>query len=84
MIEHVFRRSAASACLTDLYVATCDREIYAEVENFGGKAIMTAATHDRASERVAEASTKLDADIVVMIQGDEPMIYPDMIDEWNE
>jgi 3-deoxy-manno-octulosonate cytidylyltransferase (CMP-KDO synthetase) len=80
MIEHVFQRSAASTRLTDLYVATCDGEIYAEVESFGGKAVMTGSQHVRATERIAEASTKLDADIVVMIQGDEPMITPEMID----
>jgi 3-deoxy-manno-octulosonate cytidylyltransferase (CMP-KDO synthetase) len=80
MIEHVFWRCAASTHLTDLYVATCDGEIYSEVESFGGKAVMTGSQHVRATERIAEASTKLDSDIVVMIQGDEPMITPEMID----
>lgn len=79
MIEHVYRRTAMCPLLDEVYVATCDREIMAEVKGFGGKAIMTSTKHQRASDRVAEAAEKLEADIVVMIQGDEPMITPDMV-----
>jgi len=80
MIEHVYRRTAMCLSLDSVYVATCDQEICDVVEEFGGKAIMTAASHQRASDRVAEAAEHLDADIVVMVQGDEPMTMPDMID----
>jgi len=80
MIEHVYRRTAACEALADVFVATCDEEIRAAVEAFGGKAIMTADTHERASDRVAEAARAMEADVVVMVQGDEPLIEPGMID----
>lgn len=80
MIEHVYRRTAMSAALDAVYIATCDTEIMDAVAAFGGKAIMTADTHERASDRVAEAAEQLDADVIVMVQGDEPMIIPEMID----
>ena len=79
MIEHVFRRAALCEQLDAIYVATCDEEIRSVVEGFGGTVIMTSARHERASERVAEAAERTTADIVVMIQGDEPMITPEMI-----
>ncbi len=87
MIEHVYRRSAMSKLLNAVYVATCDIEIRDYVYSFGGKAVMTKDTHERASDRVAEAMLKLEAesnkkyDVIVMIQGDEPMVFPEMIDE---
>ena len=81
MIEHVYKRSAMSKTLDDLYVATCDKEIYDAVIAFGGKAIMTGDCHERCTDRIAEAIQNIDADIIVNIQGDEPLIYPDMIDE---
>ncbi len=81
MIEHVARRVALCTSLDAVYVATCDREIFAAVEAFGGKAVMTSDRHERASDRAAEAILGLDADIAVMIQGDEPMTVPQMIDE---
>lgn len=80
MIEHVFRRAALCECLDAVYVATCDEEICEAAERFGGAWLMTSNAHERASDRVAEAAERLDADIIVMIQGDEPMITPEMID----
>ena len=82
MIEHVYKRSAMSKKLNELYVATCDEEIFNCVESFGGKAIMTSSTHQRCTERVAEACKNINsyADIVVNIQGDEPLLFPEMID----
>jgi 3-deoxy-manno-octulosonate cytidylyltransferase (CMP-KDO synthetase) len=87
MVGHVYFRSKMSARMSEVYVATCDQEIVDYVEGIGGKAIMTADTHQRASDRTAEALTHIEAmtgkraDIVVMIQGDEPMLRPGMIDE---
>ncbi len=80
MIEHVYRRTAMCPALDDVFVATCDRQIMEAVEAFGGKAIMTSDSHQRASDRVAEAATNFSADIIVMVQGDEPMTYPQMIE----
>jgi len=79
MIEHVLRRAEMCTQLSAVYVATCDEEIKNVVERLDGRVIMTSAKHERASDRVAEAAEQVQADIVVMIQGDEPMITPAMI-----
>tara|TARA_B100000315_G_scaffold89795_1_gene82554 strand:- start:111 stop:764 length:654 start_codon:yes stop_codon:yes gene_type:complete len=76
-----------SAILDEVYVATCDDEIMNYIDSIGGKAIMTKNTHERASDRVAEATLKIEdaigekTDIIVLIQGDEPMIVPEMIND---
>jgi 3-deoxy-manno-octulosonate cytidylyltransferase (CMP-KDO synthetase) len=80
MIEHVYRRSAMSRSLDSLYVATCDTEIFDAVTEFGGKALMTDKCHERCTDRIAEAVRDIEADIIVNIQGDEPLVYPEMID----
>lgn len=80
MIEHAYRRSMMCKALHEVYVATCDREIAIATEAFGGQAIMTSSAHERASDRVAEVARQIEADIFVMVQGDEPMIVPEMID----
>lgn len=80
MIEHVYRRTEMSESVDNTYVATPDEEIREEVEAFGGEAIMT-GPHPRATDRVAEAAEGLDSDIVIVMQGDEPLIYPEMIDD---
>jgi len=87
MIAHVYYRSKMSSGLDDVWVATCDQEIVDYVTSIGGKAIMTADTHQRASDRSAEAMEKIEKltgkkiDYVAMIQGDEPMLMPEMLDE---
>lgn len=86
MIGHVYYRSKMSRVLNNVYVATCDQEIKDYVTLIGGETMMTMNTHERASDRCAEAMLKIEAetgrmvDIIVMIQGDEPMLYPEMID----
>lgn len=82
MVEHVYRRCSFSRALDEVYVAACDLEIQEEVERFKGRVVMTASTHQRCTDRIAEAAQKIktDADIVVLIQGDEPLVYPEMID----
>lgn len=87
MVGHVFFRTRMSDRVSETYVATCDHEIADYIQSIGGKAVMTADTHERASERTAEAMQNVEVDtgkkvdIVVMVQGDEPMIIPDMLDE---
>ena len=87
MIGHCYMRSKMCKDLMDVYVATCDKEIFDYVVSIGGKAIMTSNKHERASDRTAEAMLKIEQelrckfDIVVMIQGDEPMLKPSMISE---
>ena len=86
MLGHVLFRSRMAKVVDDVYVATCDNEIKEYVESIGGKAVMTSDKHERASDRAAEALLKIEKetgqrkDIVVMIQGDEPMVVPDMLD----
>jgi len=83
MIEHCYRRCALSKYATDLFVATCDNEIQQVVENFDGTVIMTDQNIQRPGLRVASAAEMLDLDdddIVVVVQGDEPLVHPDMID----
>jgi 3-deoxy-manno-octulosonate cytidylyltransferase (CMP-KDO synthetase) len=87
MIGHVYERVARASLLDLVAVATCDKEIYDYVESIGGVAVMTGNQHERASDRCAEALLALEKanntryDIVVMVQGDEPMTHPDMIAE---
>ena len=81
MIEHVYKRTAMCKALDSVYIATCDQEVIDATESFGGKAIMTSDAHERASDRTAEAVSSLDVDVVVMVQGDEPMLNPLMIAE---
>ena len=86
MIQHVFENVQSSRALFHTYVATCDREIYDFVQSHNGRAVMTSSSHERASDRCAEALVALESmntltyDIVVMVQGDEPMVTADMID----
>tara|TARA_E500000081_G_C6111556_1_gene342954 strand:- start:701 stop:1435 length:735 start_codon:yes stop_codon:yes gene_type:complete len=86
MIGHVYKRVKLSDRLDEVYVATCDTEIFEYIKSIGGKAIMTADTHERCTDRTAEAIQKIkdefgqSFDIVVMVQGDEPMVTPSMID----
>jgi len=80
MLEHVYKRVALSRSLDTTYIATCDEEIRRAAEDFGAPVIMTADTHERASDRVAEAVAEIDAELIVMVQGDEPMTHPEMVD----
>jgi 3-deoxy-manno-octulosonate cytidylyltransferase (CMP-KDO synthetase) len=79
MIEHVYRRTAACTLLDDTLIATCDDEIARASVDFGAKVVMTSPKHVRATDRVAEAVANDSADIVVMVQGDEPMIEAPMV-----
>lgn len=81
MIEHVRRRVTLCKNVDEVIVATCDQEIIDVVQAAGGKAIMTADTYDRCTDRVAEAATKVSADIVINVQGDEPLVVPGMMKE---
>lgn len=78
MIEHVRRRVALSPLFSEVIVATCDRDIFEVVGCCGGKVVMTSSAHERCTDRIAEAALSLDADIVVNVQGDEPMVRPEM------
>jgi len=81
MIEHVRRRVCLSESIDDVYVATCDRDIFDAVEKFGGKAVMTKDTHERCTDRVEEAAHNINLDIAVIVQGDEPLFLPQVLSE---
>ena len=79
MIEHVYRRAAEADLVDAVVVATDDRRILEAVEAFGGIARMTSSAHRTGTDRVAEIAADLPADIIVNVQGDEPLIDPAMI-----
>jgi len=86
MIGHVWKRVALALGGENTFVATCDREIYDYIESVGGRAVMTADTHERCTDRTAEALHAIEADlgqvdVVVMVQGDEPLVTPAMIQD---
>ena len=81
MIQHVYERVQTATLIDEVIVATDDDRIVAAVEAFGGHAQLTAADHPNGTSRAAEVVAELDVDIVVNIQGDEPLIKSEMIDE---
>lgn len=87
MIGHCYYRTKMSQSLTEVYIATCDQVIFDYAESIGAKAVMTSEQHERASDRCAEAMLKIEqksgekVDIMVLVQGDEPLTFPEMIDE---
>jgi len=81
MIEHVYRRAAASGAVSQVIVATDDLRIATAVQQFGGEVRMTRPDHYSATDRLAEVAATLDCDLVVNVQGDEPLIDPGSIAE---
>jgi len=81
MIQRVYEQAKKSKQLDHLVVATDDQRIFEEVKSFGGSVVMTAKHHKNGTERCLEVAQSLQAQFVVNIQGDEPFIHPDQIDE---
>jgi len=81
MIEHVYRRAAAARSVASVIVATDDERIHRAVLAFGGTSRMTSREHQTGTDRIAEIAPTLSADVIVNVQGDEPLIEPAMIDE---
>lgn len=87
LIGHCYYRTMLASGLQATYVATCDEEIADYVRSIGGAPIMTSTHHNRASDRTAEAMLKIEqetgepVDVVIMVQGDEPLILPETISE---
>jgi len=80
MIQYVYEQSRAARLIDEVWVATDDQRIYDRVRSFGGQAILTSPNHESGTERVAEAARKIEAEIVINVQGDEPLIRPEAID----
>jgi 3-deoxy-manno-octulosonate cytidylyltransferase (CMP-KDO synthetase) len=81
MIQHVYERACMARLVDRVLVATDDERIAAVVRGFGGDATMTSAAHATGTDRIAEAARGSDAEIVVNVQGDEPMLDPRWVDE---
>lgn len=81
MIEHVYRRAASAHHVDAVIVATDDARIVDAVRKFGGDVRMTRASHATGTDRIAEVAATLDCDLIVNLQGDEPLIDPAAIDE---
>jgi len=81
MVEHVRRRSLLAKGINRVVVATCDEEIQIVVQSFGGEVVMTSAQHERCSERVAEAARGAKEEIIVNVQGDEPLMHPEHVEK---
>lgn len=81
MVQWVYERTKRSRLVTRVIVATDDERIRNAVSAFGGEAVMTSPDHPTGTDRIAEVARALTCDIVVNVQGDEPLIHPDMIDE---
>jgi 3-deoxy-manno-octulosonate cytidylyltransferase (CMP-KDO synthetase) len=80
IIQWVYERASQAGSLSSVVVATCDREIADAVTAFGGLVVMTSDTHRSGTDRIAEAAREVEADIIVNVQGDEPLIDPASID----
>lgn len=80
VIQWVWERTRLASTVNETAVATDDERIKRAVEGFGGKVIMTSTEHQSGTDRLAEAVTYTTADIIVNVQGDEPLIHPDSVD----
>lgn len=81
MIQHVYERTAQAKLVDRVIVATDDQRIADAINIIGGEAIMTSMAHETGTDRLAEVAAGLDSDIIVNVQGDEPLINPAMIDQ---
>ncbi|MHA7138176.1 3-deoxy-manno-octulosonate cytidylyltransferase [Rossellomorea arthrocnemi] len=81
MIQHVYNRVRNSNEVDEIVIATDHHEIANEVKKFGGKVVMTSEYHQSGSDRIAEVAEEVEGDIYLNVQGDEPLIHPELIDE---
>ncbi len=80
MIEHVYRRAARAARIDAIVIATDDERIARAADSFGAVAVMTAATHASGTDRLAEIASSVPCNLIVNVQGDEPLLDPAVID----
>ncbi|MCL4427718.1 MAG: 3-deoxy-manno-octulosonate cytidylyltransferase [Deltaproteobacteria bacterium] len=80
MIRHVYEGVIKSEILSDVIIATEDRRIYDVCRAFGANAVMTKDTHQTGTDRIIEAVSGIDADIVLNVQGDEPLVNSEIIE----
>jgi 3-deoxy-manno-octulosonate cytidylyltransferase (CMP-KDO synthetase) len=80
LIQHVYERAQEARCAREVIVATDDERIFDAVREFGGRAVMTRSDHQSGTDRIAEVAAHIDCDIVINLQGDEPLIEPTALD----
>jgi 3-deoxy-manno-octulosonate cytidylyltransferase (CMP-KDO synthetase) len=80
LIQYVWEAASKASLINRVIVATDDERIFKKVKEFGGEAWMTSAHHTTGTDRITEVAKKFEADIIVNIQGDEPLIEPKVID----
>lgn len=81
MIQWVYERASHAESVDRVIVATCDQEIIDAVRSFGGDAVMTSDKHRSGTDRLAEVAADLDSELIVNVQGDEPLIDPKSIEK---
>lgn len=81
MIQRVYEGVSQSRLIEEVLVATDDQRIFKEVHRFGGKAVMTSSSHRTGTDRIAEVARKKKAEIIVNVQGDEPLIQGKIVDK---
>jgi 3-deoxy-manno-octulosonate cytidylyltransferase (CMP-KDO synthetase) len=81
LVRHVYERAKQASSLDEVIVATDDERILRAVCEGGGRAVMTGTHHRSGTDRVAEVARGLSAEVILNIQGDEPLIHPDQIDQ---
>ena len=81
MIQHVYEQAVQARGIQEVLVATDDQRIFQTVEAFGGQAVLTSSQHPTGPDRLAEVARKrTDADIIINVQGDEPLVEPQVIE----
>lgn len=81
MIQWVYENTAACSLIYKTIVATDNEEIRSAVCGFGGEAVMTSPNHETGTDRIAEAAENIDAELIINVQGDEPVLPAEAIDE---
>ena len=81
VIQHVYQHAMHSRLADEVVVATDSRTIFEKILSFGGKAVMTSPNHASGTDRIAEVASSMNYDIIVNVQGDEPLIQSEMIDD---
>lgn len=80
LVQHVYERACQARCARDVVIATDDPRVVAAVKSFDGRVVLTRRDHPSGTDRVAEAARQLDAEVIINLQGDEPLIDPDALD----
>src|SRR5205823_4845760 len=84
LVQHVYERACQARRVSQVVVATDDSRIVAAVESFGGQVVLTRRDHPSGTDRVAEVARGLDVDLVINLQGDEPLIDPAALEKLGD